>query len=140
MKNIIYTDDIEQISNESLKGFFVDWPEHPNPETHYKILKNSYKIWLAITEKQCVGFINAISDGIFYAFIPLLEVIPEYQNCGIGRELVKKMLISLNKMYAIDIVCDKQIEPFYTKIGFSKCIGMVRRNYQNQNPSLFNRN
>ena len=75
-----------------MKGFFVDWPNPPTPEQLFQILKNSYAIILAIdTEKNTViGFVNALSDKVIYSYIPLLEVLPEYQKKGIGKELIKK--------------------------------------------------
>ena len=93
-----------------------------------KILRNSFAVWIALDEDRCIGFINAISDKVFYAYIPLLEVLPKYQGKGIGMELTRRMLMTLKDMYAIDICCDEQIVPFYKKIGFSKCNGMVKRN------------
>ncbi len=129
---ITYTDNVENIAPEALSGFFVDWPNHPNTQAHLEILRNSYRVWLACDGERCVGFINAISDGIFYAYIPLLEVLPEYQGNGIGSELVKRMLDSLDGMYAIDVVCDESVAAFYKRIGFGKCAGMVRRNIANQ--------
>ncbi len=32
---------------------------------------------------KVVGFITAISDGVISAYIPLLEVLPKYQNMKI---------------------------------------------------------
>ncbi len=131
--NIKYKNDTKNLTPAQLNGFFVGWPEHPDPETHLKILNNSYAIWLAFDGSRCVGFINALSDGIFYSFIPLLEVLPNYKGHGIGTELVKRMLETLKKMYAIDIVCDKSIAPFYEANEFERCVGMVKRNYEKQN-------
>lgn len=129
---IRYTDKIESLSSKQLEGFFVGWPEHPDLEAHLKILRKSYAVWLAFDQGQCVGFINAISDGVFYAFIPLLEVLPNYQGKGIGTELVRRMVETLEDMYAIDIVCDESVAPFYKTRGFDRCVGMVKRNYINQ--------
>lgn len=58
---------------------------------------------------QVVGFINAISDNVFYAFIPLFEVLPTYQQQGIGREMLRRMFDLLQSMYAIDLLCDERI-------------------------------
>jgi len=129
---IIYTNKIESVRAKQIEGFFVAWLERPDPETHLEILRGSYAVWLAFDQDQCVGFINALSDGLFYAYIPLLEVLPDYQGKGIGKELVQRMVGTFEKMYAIDIVCDESIVPFYTEIGFSRCAGMVKRNYANQ--------
>jgi len=129
---IEYTDNTQPVRAAQLKGFFVGWPTHPDPETHIEILRRSYAVWLALDGDRCVGFINALSDGVFYAYIPLLEVLPDYRSRGIGRELVTRMLTSLGHMYAIDVVCDEAVAPFYDKLGFSRCVGMVKRNHQNQ--------
>lgn len=130
--SITYTDRIESLSAKQLQGYFVGWPDHPDPEAHLEILHGSYAIWLAFNGDRCVGFINALSDGVFYAYIPLLEVLPEYQGQGIGTELVRRMTRSLESMYAIDIVCDESVVPFYKAIGFAQCVGMVKRNFSNQ--------
>ena len=70
--NIKYKNDIKNLTPAQLNGFFVGWPEHPDPETSLKILSNSYAIGLAFDRSQCVGFINALSDGTFYLF-PFLK-------------------------------------------------------------------
>jgi GNAT superfamily N-acetyltransferase len=129
---IKYTDSIESVNPGQLRGFFVGWLDHHDPQTHLDILRRSYAVWLAFDDDQCVGFANAVSDGVFCAHIPLLEVLPEYQGKGIGKELLRRMLESLSDMYAIDIVCDEAVAPFYDKLGFSRCVGMVKRNHQKQ--------
>ena len=129
---ITYTSRVESVSAGQLSGFFVGWPAHPDPEAHLEILRASHAVWLAFDNDQCVGFINALSDGVFYAHIPLLEVLPKYQGKGIGKELLTRMLQSLSDMYAVDIVCDESVASFYDKMGLSRCVGMVKRNYENQ--------
>ncbi|MEQ8170776.1 MAG: GNAT family N-acetyltransferase [Candidatus Eremiobacterota bacterium] len=129
---IRYIDDVSKLKEEQLAGFFVGWPAHPDRRTHLKILQQSYKAWVAMDGDRCVGFINALSDGFFYSYIPLLEVLPEYKGKGIGTKLVECMTESLRNMYAVDIVCDEDVVPFYKDKGFIRCAGMVKRNYENQ--------
>jgi GNAT superfamily N-acetyltransferase len=129
---IRYTDTLDGIEADRLTGFFVGWPAHPDPERHLEILRGSHAVWLALDGDRVVGFINAISDGVYAAFIPLLEVLPEYQGRGTGRELAERMLQTLENMYAVDIVCDDAVAPFYEKLGLSRCTAMVRRNYDRQ--------
>ena len=130
---VLYTNSPQSVTAEQLSGFFVGWPAHPDPQTHLEILRRSHAVWLAFDGDQCVGFVNALSDGVFYAYVPLLEVLPGYQGKGIGQELMKRMLDSLSGMYAIDVVCDEAVAPFYDRMGFSRCAGMIRRDYRNQN-------
>ena len=79
-----------------------------------------------------VGFINAISDGVLSAYIPLLEVIEAYQGQGIGIELLHRMTHSLQHLYMIDLMCDEDLQPFYEKAGMNRATGMVLRNYAAQ--------
>ena len=127
-----FTNDVISLIPAQLAGFFADWPDHPDAGTHLEILQKSYAVWLAVDGERCVGFINAISDGVMHAYIPLLEVLPEYRGRGIGTELVRRMAETLRGMYAIDIVCDESIASFYAGKGFSRCVGMIKRNYDNQ--------
>ena len=129
---VTYTDNIENLTADQLEGFFDDWPTHPDEEAHIRILAGSFKVWLAMDGRQCVGRINAISDSIFYAYIPLFEVLPAYRGKGIGRELVERMLKSLSNMYAIDLQCDEALESYYHQLGFLSTIGMSIRNYEHQ--------
>lgn len=127
-----YTDDLNQL--EIGQGFFDGWPNPPSKEKHRKILEKSYKALVAIDEdsNKIIGFINAVSDGVLSAYIPLLEVLPEYQNQGIGSELVKKMLEELKDFYMVDLCCDESLQEFYKKFGMMKSQGMICRNYKYQ--------
>ncbi|RXJ04363.1 GNAT family N-acetyltransferase [Anaerobacillus alkaliphilus] len=131
---MLYKHSIEGISLEMLKGFFVGWPNPPQPDTHLRLLENSSHVVLAVDEESnsVVGFITAISDGVLSAYIPFLEVLPDYQNRGIGKELVKRMMEQLEDIYMIDLMCDQELQPYYEKLGMIKSTGMVFRNYSKQ--------
>jgi|FLOH01.1.fsa_nt_gi ribosomal protein S18 acetylase RimI-like enzyme len=129
---IQYINDPSKISSQALEGFFVGWSTHPSPKNHLKVLTNSTVCWLAMETDRCVGFVYAISDGFFYSYIPLLEVIPDYQGSGIASELLKRIVQSLDSMYAIDIVCDEALKDFYESRGFTSFHGQAIRNYANQ--------
>lgn len=128
----LYSDDLGEVEIED--GFFDGWPNPPSKDKHKLILENSYKSIVAIDNntKKIIGFINAVSDGVLSAYIPLLEVIPCYQKQGIGTELVKRMLNELNEFYMIDLCCDANMVAFYDRLGMIKVHGMVHRNYQYQ--------
>jgi predicted N-acetyltransferase YhbS len=62
----------------------------------------------------------------------LLEVLPQYQGQGIGRELVVRMLEKLDGLYMIDLTCDLKLQPFYKKMGMQPHTGMMIRNFDRQ--------
>lgn len=132
---IRYTSSLEGLTSHHLQGGFFDgWPNPPSPETHMRLLQGSYRVWLALDDStgQVVGFINAISDGVLSAFIPLLEVLPAYKHQGVGTELVQRMFDSLSHLYAIDLVCDEDVKPFYQRFSMWEASAMLRRNYVHQ--------
>jgi ribosomal protein S18 acetylase RimI-like enzyme len=131
---IIYTDTVAGITPAQLHGFFVGWPNPPSPQTHVRLLQGSDHIVLAIDEGSgtVVGFITAISDGVLSAYIPHLEVLPDFQSRGIGSELLRRVLERLNKLYMIDLLCDLELQPWYARFGLKPATGMLSRNYARQ--------
>lgn len=131
---ITYTDSLETITADQLIGFFIGWPNPPTPETHLRILQGSTAIVVAIdgAAGQVIGFITAISDGVSAAYIPHLEVLPSYQQQGIGSELVKRMLDKLRHIYMVDLTCDANLQPFYERFGMRPYTAMLTRNYDRQ--------
>jgi predicted N-acetyltransferase YhbS len=79
-----------------------------------------------------VGFVTAISDGILCAYIPLLEVLPTHQHQGIGSELMRRMLEMLHEIYMIDLLCDPDLQAFYSKVGMEESSGVLVRNFARQ--------
>ncbi|MCF7798208.1 MAG: GNAT family N-acetyltransferase [Lentisphaeria bacterium] len=129
-----YQDTVENITSDQLQGFFVGWPSPPLPETHLRLLRQSAFVVMARDRAthRVIGFITAIADGVLSAYIPLLEVLPDYQGQGIGRQLVHRMLEKLKPYYMVDLFCDADLQPFYEKLGLQRATGIVLRHYENQ--------
>jgi ribosomal protein S18 acetylase RimI-like enzyme len=133
---ITYTDTTEGLSPDSLRGFFVGWLKPPSPSVHLAILRGSDHVVLALEAERVVGFVTALSDGLLYASISLLEVLPEYQGRGIGSELMRRVLARLSNLYATDLLCDPKLQPFYRRLGLRPAVGMMLRNYQHQGGAI----
>lgn len=135
---IFYQDHLLEIGANHLNGFFEGWPNPPSTQTHLRILENSACFYLAIDDQtsQVVGFVTALTDGILFAYIPLLEVLPAYRGQGIGQVLVNLLAEKLKGLYSIDLLCDPDVQPFYEQIGFRKSVGMTHKNYACQSGSV----
>jgi ribosomal protein S18 acetylase RimI-like enzyme len=133
-RTITYVDSLDGIAPEHLAGFFAGWPNPPSRDVHFEILRRSSAVTLAVDRdpRRVVGFITAITDGILSAYIPLLEVLPEYRGIGIGRALVARLLDRLRHLYMVDLLCDPELQPFYEKLGMRRAHGMMLRNYARQ--------
>lgn len=131
---ILFTDSLAGVEAQHLTGFFVGWPQPPDAAALLRILRGSSHVWLAreLDSGRVLGFITALSDGVLAAFIPLLEVLPDYQGQGIGTQLVQRMLATLTPLYSVDLVCDDDLAPFYERLGLRRMLAMSQRRYVNQ--------
>jgi GNAT superfamily N-acetyltransferase len=132
--SIRYQTSLDGIDASMLSGFFVGWPHPPSSETHYDLLAGSDVIVLAIDEEtdRVIGFVTAITDGVLCAYLPLLEVLPDYQKRGIGSELVRRILKMLRPLYMIDLVCDDRLVGFYERFGLWSATAMCQRDFDSQ--------
>jgi GNAT superfamily N-acetyltransferase len=121
--------DLAGLTEDELVGFFEGWPEPPSAALHLKILQGSAVAVVAIdpVADRVVGFVTAVSDGGFAAFVPLLEVLPDYRGRGIGSALIRRVLDRLAGHYSVDVVCDESLLPFYERLGLARLVAAGRR-------------
>ena len=139
---INYHSDLFGITPDMLSHFCVGWSCPLSGEEMKHVLEHSYRFILALDTKKnrVAGFVNSLSDGVHFAFIPMLEVLPEYQNQGIGTELLTKLLAELKDIPCIDLTCDAEMQPYYARFGMLKSHGMVFRKYLSPEQIKFYRN
>jgi GNAT superfamily N-acetyltransferase len=111
--------------------FFEGWPTPPSEAVFRDALRGSYAVEFAMAADRVVGFVNAISDGVAAAFIPWLEVVPEYRGQGVGTALMRRVLDRLGHLYSVDLVCDQPLVAYYRRIGLTPIQGMGLRTPSN---------
>ena len=133
MEGIALSTDLTGLEEHHLQGFFVGWPTPPSAKAHLQQLNNSTIAILAREQgtENVVGFITVLTDGTLFAYISALEVLPNYQGAGIGKALVEAALYLVSNIYAIDLVCDPDVQPFYKKFGLTPYHSMVARRREN---------
>jgi ribosomal protein S18 acetylase RimI-like enzyme len=127
---IVYTDEVGALTEDRLAGFFVGWPAAPSAAQHLAVLRGSYRAVVALDGDAggpVVGFVTMISDGVLTAFVPWLEVLPEYQGRGIGTELVRRVLEGTERFYSVDLLCDEPLRDYYRRFGMAAVPGMTVR-------------
>lgn len=131
---ITYTDSLDTISADQLGGgFFAGWLRPLSPEVHLRTMRSASAAIVALDTEtsQVVGYITMLTDGILTAFIPNIEVLSTYQGQGIGSELMRRMLAKLERIPNIDLMCDPDVQPFYSRLGMKPVVGMVIRKPHN---------
>ena len=82
-------------------------------------LRNSSIVISVWCDNQMIGFGRATTDGIFRAVLWDVVVDKKYQNNGIGRKIIQKILENqkvskVEKVYLMTTNC----KDFYSKVGF----------------------
>ena len=126
-----YRDDVSSLTADRLRGgFFEGWPDPPTTEGHLRHLRGCEAVLFATdpASGDVVGFVSVLGDGGTVAFISLLEVLPAWRGRGIGSELVRRVLDRYRDRYAIDLVCDDGVVPFYERLGGTPGRAILWRN------------
>src|ERR1700704_1909255 len=108
---VTYRPSAVGVTADQLEGFFEGWPKPPTTHRHLEILRGSDHVVLAVDP-----------------YIPLLEVLPDYRQQGIGSELVRQMLEKLRGFHTVDLVCDPELQGFYARFGMKPYTAMIIRN------------
>lgn len=129
--DVILRDSVDGLAPSQLTGFFAGWRRPVSPQEHLSILEGSQAVVVALdpTSNRVVGFVTALTDGVLCAHITLLEVLPQYRGRRIGQRLVRRVIERLHSLYAIDVVCDQEVLPFYEKCGMTPAVAALRRSY-----------
>jgi ribosomal protein S18 acetylase RimI-like enzyme len=120
--------NLHDVAAADLSGFYVGWPNPPSLGRRLEILRAANEVILAWDGDHLVGFITALTDGVFAAYIPLVEVLPSHQGRGIGSELVNQVLDRLRDHYMIDLVCEADVAGFYERLGGTRLTAVAWRN------------
>ena len=121
---ISYDDQTKDLPSEELHKLFVAVGWSDGSETP-DMIKKGYSIpWINSTlvisawdGGRLIAAVRVLSDTMFRSVIYDLLVLPEYQNKGIGRELVQRCIGHFpNSEWLVGTM--KNIAGFYEKIGF----------------------
>lgn len=100
----------------------VGWTDYMNFDMVENSLKNSVYCILVKENKKIIGMGRIIGDGAIYFYIQDIVVHPDYQNQGIGNEIMNYLVYYLDK-YAPDkafvgLFASQGKETFYEKYHF----------------------
>jgi len=122
--NITYNDTKKDLPNNELHQLFTSagWSEDTLTEdmlNHFNIpFINSTLVISAWDNEKLIGVVRVLSDKMIRSIIYDLVIFPEYQQKGIGQELVNRCIGHFpNSEWLVQTT--KEISPYYEKIGFN---------------------
>jgi ribosomal protein S18 acetylase RimI-like enzyme len=81
---------------------------------------NSHTVCCAYLDEAIIGFGRALSDGQYQSAIYDVVVLPQFQNQGVGKAIMKALLRNLPPHATVLLYAAPGKENFYRKFGFGK--------------------
>lgn len=127
---IRYQSSLDGIAANHLEGFCEGWACRVPGRVLLRALDASSFVSLAVEEETglVIGVGYAISDGVLFAYVPMLEVRKGYRGKGIGTRLMLLLLEQCQQLYGADLLCDASLQPFYARVGMKGVSGACVRN------------
>jgi len=120
---ITYNDTKKDLPSQQLHQLFVavgwsDGTDTPEMISNYNVpFVNSTLVISAWENERLVGAVRVLSDKMFRSAIYDLLVLPESQNKGIGKELLRRCIAHFPKSEWL-VGTEKHIAGYYEKNGF----------------------
>ncbi|WP_055667158.1 GNAT family N-acetyltransferase [Desnuesiella massiliensis] len=121
--NLTYKENILTSEDVILFQRKMNWVEDPKAQWEKSLLNTIYSI-VAIKDNEIVAMGRLLGDAAIYWYINDVFVLTEYQGCGIGREIVSRLLQYVKESslsgteVSVCLMCAKGKEVFYEKLGF----------------------
>lgn len=125
---ISLSSSIENVEWSRMKEIYhsVGWKNH-DEEKIKKVFQSSNVVAIAYDEDNIAGFGRALSDGVFNAAIYDVVVDEQYQNKGIGQQIIENLFAQLDDISCVHLVSTSGNDEFYKRAGFRKMkTGMAR--------------
>lgn len=117
---VTLTTDVAQIDWDRLAAIFKRAPlGDRNPKVLRRVFTNSGVRCFAWIGQDLVGAGRAITDGVHYAAIFDVVVSPEYQNKGVGKQIMS-YLIAHSEAENVLLHSVPGKEEYYSKLGFRR--------------------